>query len=161
MSVLRLTIVSFIFWILGSTSLYAEGLTLVRTHAKPENVMLSLQATLRGYGYKIAHIQKCDGGLQSMGYKTDYYKVVFFGKPEEVRKLTKKYPQLIPYLPLKIAIFAENDDTLLTAVNPVGLSDFFADEEVKTQLRRWRNDIKAIFSEVRQLHVFDEEELQS
>lgn len=161
MNILRLTLVSFIFWMLGSTSLYAEGLALVRTHAKPENVMLSLQTTLRGYGYKIAHIQKCDGGLQNMGYKTDYYKVVFFGKPEEVRQLTKKYPQLIPYLPLKIAIFAENNDTLLTAVNPVGLSAFFADKEVKTQLKRWRNDIKAIFSEIRQLHAFNEEELQS
>jgi uncharacterized protein (DUF302 family) len=158
---LRIIIASFLLWVLSSTSLYAEGLALIRTHAKPENVMLSLQETLRGYGYKIAHIQKCDGGLQGMGYKTGYYKVVFFGKPEEVRKLTKKYPQLIPYLPLKIAIFAEKNDTLLTAVNPVGLSDFFADEEVKTQLIRWRNDIKAIFSEVRQLHVFNEEELQS
>jgi uncharacterized protein (DUF302 family) len=146
-----------IFWLFSSTAIYAEGLLLVRTQAEPESIMVSLQTALYGYGYKVAHIQKCDGGLQGMGYETDYYKVVFFGKPEEIRKLTKKYPQLLPYLPLKIAIFAENNDTLLTVVNPAELVDFFEDQEVKTQLRRWSNDIKAILSEVRQLHMLDKE----
>lgn len=155
MKSIRLMLVAMILWLFSSTLLYAEGLLLVRTQAKPENIMVSLQTALYGYGYKVAHIQKCDSGLQGMGYKTDYYKVVFFGKPQQVRKLTKKYPQLLPYLPLKIAIFAEDDDTLLTVVNPAELAVFFEDKELKTQLRRWSNDIKAILSEVRQLHLLD------
>jgi uncharacterized protein (DUF302 family) len=148
-------IASVMFWLFSSTFAYAEGLLLVRTQADPENIMMSLQTALYGYGYKVAHIQKCDGGLQGMGYKTDYYKVVFFGKPEEIRRLTKKYPELIPYLPLKIAVFAEKNDTLLTAVNPAELAHFFEDKELKTQLRRWSNDIKAILSEVRRLHLLE------
>jgi len=149
MNKIRLIIISIVFSLFSHSILYAEGLFLVRKHAKPEDVMLKLQSKLTEYGYKIAHIQKCDGGLEGMGYKTDYYKVVFFGKPKEVRKLSKKYPQLIPYLPLKIAIFSEKEDTLLTAVNPGALTMFFQDEEIKVQLLRWKNDIKAILAEVR------------
>ena len=119
-----------------------------RSAQEAEVTMQILQETLEKYGYTIAHVQRCDGGLSEFDYKTDFYQVVFFGRVEEVRSLTAKYPEMVPFLPLKIAVFAEGKETILTAFNPVDLSVFFDDPVVNKQLLNWATDISAIFSEV-------------
>jgi hypothetical protein len=67
-----------------------------------------------------------------------------------VRRLTSSYPQLIPYLPLKITLFAEQDETLLTTFDPTLLTELAADEQFRIQAMRWRSDIIAIFDELRE-----------
>ena len=94
-------------------------------------------------------LQLCDGGMTDFGYKSDFYRVVFFGKIEEVRTISESYPELVAYLPLKIAVIAEADETLLTVLNPETLAPFFADQAVQTQLGRWRSDLVSILSDVR------------
>ena len=132
-----------------SGSSLALPMMMARSTQSAEITMETLQQALVDYDYTIAHEQRCDGGLSDFDYKTDYYRVVFFGKIEEVRKLSSKYPELIPYLSLKIAVFAEGEETVLSAFNPVDLSEYFYAPELNVQFMRWYNDINAIFNDIR------------
>jgi hypothetical protein len=74
--------------------------------------------------------------------------VVFFGRIEEIRDYAEKYPILIPYLPHKIAIFAEEDETLLVTANPERL--FPTDDPgLKAIVKQWHEDLQAIFEDMR------------
>ena len=127
---------------------YAENMIMLRVNNSYDHVMIALKDKLVEYSYKVAHIQKCDGGLHSMGYESDDYKVVFFGKLKEVRYLSEKYPQIIPFVPLKVAVIKEADSVVLVALNPSSLTPYFKEKELSTQFRRWENDIRAIFNEI-------------
>lgn len=109
------------------TPVRADQLLLVRSHQAFPEAMASLQAGIARRGYKVTRVQNVDIGLSHTGYRTDNYKVVFYGKPEEVAQLTAQHPELIPYLPLNLAIFAEGEDTLLVTSRPGVLADFFPD----------------------------------
>jgi len=134
--------------LLLSTKASAENLITMRINDNYDNAMIAIKSKLSEYGYKVAHIQKCDGGLTQMGYITDEYKLIFFGKLKEVRSLSKKFPMIIPYLPLKIAVIKEQDSVVLVALNPTTLSMFFKEKELQTQFGRWENDLRAIFNEI-------------
>ena len=127
-----------------------DRLLMMRSSQSFPETMLALQRTLGEYGYTISRVQRVDIGLTSSGFETDKYRIVFFGKPEEVRQLSEKHPQLIPYLPLKITLFAEQEETLLTTFDPGLLTALVADEEFRSQTLRWRSDIIAIFDELRE-----------
>lgn len=127
-----------------------DRLLMMRSSQSFPETMLALQRTLGEYGYTISRVQRVDIGLTSSGFETDKYRIVFFGKPEEVRQLSEKHPQLIPYLPLKITLFAEREETLLTTFDPGLLTALAADEEFRSQTLRWRSDIIAIFDELRE-----------
>jgi len=127
----------------------AEGLLMARSAEQAEVSMSVLQDALKSYGYTIAHVQKCDGGMEEFDYKTDYYRVVFFGKIEEVRPIIDKHPEMAAYLPLKITVFAENQESVLVALDPLQLTAFFNDAELSIQFVRWHNDLRAILDEVR------------
>ncbi len=129
-----------------------QTLVMARSHAKASHVMDVLKETLPEYGYSIAHTQRCDGGMAEFHYKTDFYRVVFFGKLEEVRGILAKHPEMSPYLPLKIAVIAENDETVLASMDPRALSAMFPeDAALHLQFERWYNDIQAMLEEMRQL----------
>ena len=126
----------------------AENTLMMRTDYPFERAIGILQQTLGEYGYQVAHVQRCDGGMSDFGYKSDFYRVVFFGKIEEVRRLSAKYPELVPYLPLKILLFAEKDETVLVALNPLELANYFDSRELQVQFQRWHSDVRAIFAEL-------------
>ena len=69
--------------------------------------------------------------LERRDFKSDMYRVVYFGKYEEVRRATASHPTLIPFLPLNITIFAEGDQTILVASHPQALRQFFPDATLK------------------------------
>lgn len=127
----------------------AETILMARSHEKYSVVIDKTKKTLEGHGYTVSHEQRCDGGLKKFGYNTDTYRVLFFGKPEEVRYLSKTYPALIPYLPLKLAVYAEGDDILVASFNPEAYSLFFPQKELKIQFSRWKSDLDSIFKEIR------------
>jgi uncharacterized protein (DUF302 family) len=128
---------------------YADGMIMGRVAMKAEIVLEYVKSSIEEHGYSIAHLQLCDGGMTDFGYKTDFYRVVFFGKIDEVRMITAHYPELVSYLPLKIAVIAEKDETLLTVLNPEALIPFFDDERIQIQLGRWHSDLVSIFGDVR------------
>lgn len=127
----------------------AEDLIMVRSVLDFPEAMLALQASIAAHGYKVSRVQRVDVGLTGMGYKTDKYRVVFAGKIEEIRQFTDKAPQLTPYLPPKISIFAEGDQTVLVTMNPQQYGEIAGDAIDPTIFDRWESDLRSIFSDVR------------
>lgn len=127
----------------------SNQLLMMRSKQSFPETMLALQNTLVDYGYTITRVQRIDIGLTGMGYDTDKYRVLFFAKPEEFRKTVDKYPDLVAYLPLKSAIFAELDETIITFTDPTNLQFIYESAELKLLTRRWRSDIIAIMDELR------------
>jgi uncharacterized protein (DUF302 family) len=127
-----------------------DQLLMMRSAQGFPETMLALQNSIAEYGYTLSRVQRVDIGLTGSGFTTDKYRIVFFGKPEEVRHLSATYPQLIPYLPLKITLFAEGDETLLTTFDPELLTTLAPDDAFRQQAMRWRSDIIAIFDELRE-----------
>lgn len=128
----------------------AEQLLIVRSSQAFEEAMSTLQGAISGAGYKVARVQRVDIGLEGHGYHSDKYRVVFYGKAEEIAQLSAKYPELIPYLPLNVAIFAEGDNTILTTNRPGVLEEFFPAPELKAVFARWEKDLIRILDEVRE-----------
>jgi hypothetical protein len=112
----------------------AETTLLTRTAYPFERAMGILQQTLAEYGYQVAHVQRCDGGMADFGYKSDLYRVVFFGKIDDVRQLSARYP--------------EQQETVMVALNPLELANYFEGRELQVQFQRWHSDLRAIFAEL-------------
>ena len=127
---------------------YAQNILTVRSAQNFERSMASLKSSIESHGYRVSHVQRCDSGLTGLGYETDRYRVVFFGKLDEVRQLSADHPGLIPFLPLKIALFAEGDETIISSINPTSLGEFYRDAELEVQFRRWENDLRSILREL-------------
>lgn len=134
-------------WIAFST--HASDLLTVRSSQSFEEAMSTLQAAIVGHGYKVSRVQRVDIGLTSKGYQTDKYRIVFYGDPNEFDRLTATYPQLIPYMPISVAIFAEGDNTIVSAARPSLLGQFYADPALKPVFARWEKDLVEIFDEIR------------
>ena len=132
----------------NSQALVTGEMIMVRSSESFPETMSLLQEAIKGHGYQLSRIQRVDVGLTKKGYKTDKYRIVFFGKGEQIQHLSSKYPQLIPYLPLKIAIFAENDNTILISVNPTIYNDLFNLPELKPVYEKWLKDITLILNAV-------------
>ena len=122
----------------------AQNILTVRSAQEFEHSMTTLQASIEDHGYRVSHVQRCDSGLTGLGYETDRYRVVFFGKLEEVRQLSSRHPELIPFLPLKIAVFAEGEETIISSINPSSLGKFYTDGKLGIQFKRWENDLRSI-----------------
>jgi len=127
----------------------AEDLLMARAPMTFPEAMLKLQNTLKKYHHTLSRVQRVDIGLTSKGYKTDKYRIVFYGQADEIHQLADQYPQLIPYLPHKIAIFAEEEDTMLVAVNPEMLIET-DDPQLQAILKKWHTDLQLIFKDMRE-----------
>ena len=149
-SVKRITLV--IFLCLAYSIVNAAHINMVRIKNTFPETMLRLQEVIKQHGYQLSRVQRVDIGLTQSGYQTDKYRVVFFGKHDELRWLIKNHPELIPYLPLKIAIYAENKDTILAIYNPDIL---FEAKSGKLQeiIQRWEKDLESMFREMRQFEA--------
>ena len=128
----------------------ADELLMIRSSQNFEDAMTTLQSSIAEHGYKVTRVQRVDVGLEAKGYKTDRYRIVFYGKPGEIEALVAKYPKLIPYLPLAIAIFAEESNTLLTTARPALLKQFYPEPELKPIFERWEKDLVEIMDDVRE-----------
>jgi len=127
----------------------AEELLMARTKQSFPEAMLKLQETILKLGYKVSRIQRIDIGLTKSGYETDKYRIVFFSTEKEVAEVSKKYPHLVPYIPWKIAIFAEQQDTLLVSADPIQFSNKKYPGADK-YLLKWKKDTQNIMQILRQ-----------
>ena len=130
------------------TTAQADGLMMVRTKQSFPEAMLKLQETIDKFGYKVSRVQRIDIGLTASGYATDKYRIVFYANEKEVADVSKKYPHLIPYIPWKIAIFAEQEDTLLVSANPMEFSNKNYPGADK-YLLKWKRDTHKIMDVLR------------
>lgn len=138
-----------VFLVLITASSYAEELLMVRTTQNFPEAMLKLQDTIRNYNYNVSRVQRIDIGLTKSGYETDKYRIVFFADKKEISVITDNYPHLISHIPWKIAIFAEQQDTLLVSADPMQFSDKKYPGADK-YLLKWKEDIRKIFNELRE-----------
>ena len=122
---------------LWSSNLWAEDLLMARSTQSFPEAMLTLQEAIAAQGYTLSRVQRVDIGLTASGFTTDKYRVVFLGKAAEQAYLSEHYPELIPYLPLKIAVFAEDKDTLLVTANPIQFRNFYPEAELQPYFQRW------------------------
>ena len=134
--------------ILFSNNSFADDLLMARTEQSFPEAMLKLQEVIKKQGYTVSRVQRIDIGLTASGYQTDKYRVVFFGKYKQINDLIDRYPHMIPYLPLSIAIFAEEEETLLVAASPRQFEDKKY-PELNQILEGLEDDMQAIFTMMR------------
>lgn len=124
----------------------AEQLMMVRVKQSFPETMLKFQEVIKEHGYQLSRVQRVDIGLTNMGYQTDKYRIVFFGKLEQNRWIIEKHPELIAYLPIKVAIYAEEQDTLLVAANlEILINAQDQDPQLKKIVSEWERDIRSMF----------------
>jgi hypothetical protein len=143
----KIIISFFLFFVIATSQ--AEQLIMARTKQNFPEAMLKLQETILNFNYKISRVQRIDIGLTASGYATDKYRIVFFGTEKEIAFISNKYPHLIPYIPWKIAIFAEQQDTLLVAADPMQFSNKKYPGADK-YLLKWKKDIQKIMDILRE-----------
>ena len=137
-------------FVLPAQAIITGELIMLRS-AKPYDVaMESLQTAIKKQGFAVTGIRQVDEGLAKRGYKSDKYRIVFFEKTDEVAELKKRYPEMSPYLPLKIVIFAEAGETLLVTSDPAVYIDLFPDPRLQDLFRRWHEEVVGIMKEVEQ-----------
>jgi len=138
-------------WISFTTAAASERLvTLVRIAQPFPETLEVLKTAIAQQGYTVTRVQKVDYGLEKLGFETDEYQLVFFGKTAEILRLPKQQPDLIPFLPLKIIIFAEGLDTLLLSDNYISLAKMYNDSALTQIFHTWRSDVQKIFINVKQ-----------
>lgn len=130
-------------------------LIMLRSERPFEQSMESLLAAIRQQGYSIAGIRSVDRGLEESGYKSDKYRIVFFEKQDEIAALIKRYPEMLPYLPLKIVIYAEADETLLVTSDPAVFIDLYPDPRLRDMFRRWHDEVVNIMKQVQDVPATD------
>jgi uncharacterized protein (DUF302 family) len=128
--------------------LAAEEMIMIRSMLPFPEAMLALQESITAHGYTVSRVQRIDVGLTGMGYKTDKYRVVFAGKIDEIRELTSLSPELTPYLPPKVSIFAEGEQTILVTINPTIYAEIAGDAVDPVIFDRWESDLRSIFYDV-------------
>lgn len=129
---------------------FAADLLMARVSRMFPEAMTLLQSAISSRGYTVTRLQQVNENLERRAFKSDMYRVVYFGKHEEVRRATARNPELIPFLPLNITIFAEDDETILVASHPQTLREFFPDPELIPLFDRWEQDMVDIMDELRE-----------
>ncbi len=109
--------------------------------------MMKLQRAIEANGYRFSRVQRVDYGLRKRGYDIPPYRIVFFGKPEQIRFLSVAQPELLPFLPLKIIIYQEGDNVVLLAANPSTLARFYRGKDVAGVFETWGRDIRKILAD--------------
>jgi uncharacterized protein (DUF302 family) len=144
--------ITVILWALFGLSLpaAADGLLMVRMDKQFPEAMALLQSAISSRGYTITRLQQVNENLERREFKSDMYRVVYFGKHEEVRQVTAAHPELIPFLPMSVTIFAEGDQTILVASHPQTLHGFFPAADLKPVFDHWEKDITEIMDELRE-----------
>ncbi len=148
MKIIHILFLAGLFFTSQVQAVVTGELIMIRSSEAFPETMALLQSAIHKQGYELSRIQRVDVGLSKKGYKTDKYRIVFFGKGKQIQQLSARYPQLIPYLPLKIAIFAEEENTILISTNPSIYNDLFNIPELKPVLEQWQRDIIEILKSV-------------
>ena len=139
-----------LFLIASSAQAITNDMMMLRMHMKADMAIEYLKSALEQRGYAIAHTQKCDGGMHSFGYTTDFYRSIFFGKGAEAREISKAHPDFVSYIPLKMTVVAEREETVMSIVNPHVFDRFYSDDPMMLQyFKNWHHDILSIFSDLR------------
>lgn len=129
-------------------SAIADDLIMRRIGMTFPETMSALQSSIVEEGFKVSRVQRVDIGLTSSGYNTAEYRIVFFMREDVVHDIVKQHPELIPFLPLKITIFAERSETMLVTLNPMKLDEFFPNLKMAKTFTQWNVEVNRILDRV-------------
>jgi len=139
---------SLIIFVTYSVNVYSDELLMTRSTEDFPEAMLMLQSLIKEHGFTPSRVQRVDIGLTKSGYQTDKFRVVFFGKADEIKRITTQLPELIPYLPLKISIFAEGGQTILVTLDPMSFDRMYPNSNLTPVFKHWAKTIKSIFNKI-------------
>ncbi len=120
---------------------------LTRIQHRFDTTLEIMKTVLQKNGFRVAHVQRCDGGLKEMGYETDKYRVIFFGRFREVREVSQKHAELIPFIPFKLLVYAEGDETVVSTLNPESLKGKVSDPGIAAKLKAWKKEFIEILEQ--------------
>ena len=129
-------------------SALADDLIMRRIAMTFPEAMNSLQTSIAEEGFTVSRVQRVDIGLTSSGYNTAEYRIVFFMRPDEVHHIVEEHHELIPFLPLKITIFAEGSETIVVTLNPLKLNEFFPHLKMEKEFSEWSDQVVNILDRV-------------
>jgi hypothetical protein len=132
-----------------SGTLLANDLLMVRSQLPFPNAQPRLEAEINALGYFTSNADRVDINLVSVGFTHDIYRVIAYGKPEEIRFLANNYPELTPFLPPQIVVFGERNESLLVALSPLYLADYFQQPELVVIFKQWDKDLQTILENLR------------
>ncbi len=124
-----------------------EKILVTRVQHNFDETLDIIRHVLYQNGFTVAHIQRCDGGLKEMGYETDKYRVVFFGRLPEVREISQSHAELIPFLPFKILIYAEGKESVVSILNPESLIPMVKDKSLTSRFETWKKEFVQILQQ--------------
>lgn len=150
MSRLSKSVAAIVLGVLLAAPAAAADLLMARVNRLFPEAMTLLQSAISSRGYTVTRLQQVNENLERRDFKSDMYRVVYFGKHDEVARATARNPELIPFLPLNITIFAEEDETILVASHPQTLREFFPDPVLAPLFDRWEKDMIDIMDELRE-----------
>lgn len=145
MNRIRYAFLAALFLWLAVPAQAAQDLVIARSPRPFPEAMAGAQQAITDSGYRVVRVQRVDVGLSSSGFKTAEYRLVFFGRAQEMQELPRIAPELMAYMPLKMVIFAEGETTVMVMQNPAMLSRLFPQKELQPYFQRWEKDVRALF----------------
>lgn len=128
----------------------ASNLMMVRSKLPFVQAENLLKAQIEAHGYTVSSAKRIDIDLVAIGMTKGAYRVVQFGKPNEIKKLTNEFPEMIPFLPLQVVIFAEWEETLFVTLSPSFYSQIAPQGNLASIYTRWAQDLGSILNMMRQ-----------
>ena len=135
-----------IILLLGQTSPASakEGFLTSRCNNTYPEAMSFVQEQLVKRGYTVSRVQHVDKGLKARGYESLRYRVVFFGKSDEISMIKSQYPALIPFFPLNITVYEEKDHVGISVMDPMTIQQLYTEDMLKNKFSQWSQDVRAI-----------------
>jgi uncharacterized protein (DUF302 family) len=128
----------------GSARAQDEHLLTATTSKSFPEAMTVLQDAIVSQGYKVTRVQRVDVGLGKAGYTSAKYRVVFYGKPTEVRHILAQSPEAASFVPLAIAIYEDGSAVKFVAERYSLLHDAPEAKGISQYLDRWESDTRRI-----------------
>ncbi len=72
---------------------------------------------------------------------------MFFGKYDEMKKMSKKYPEIVPFFPLRVTVMEEGAHTLMIVTPPITLLPLVQTNEERMTIFSCQEDIKSILKQ--------------
>lgn len=127
---------------------HAEEVLTVRSNSDFATTLVKINDLIDENNYKVTITQRCDFGLGEAGFKTDEYRIVFFGKLAEVRAISGQYPELAPFLPLRISVIAEDQQAIVASLNPSLFLETVKQPKLIKIINQWQKDVKKILARI-------------
>lgn len=146
----KLAFIGLVGCILFSLPAQANNLMMARSKLPFSEAETQLKAQIEAHGYTVSSTKRIDIDLVAIGMSEGAYRVIQFGRPAEIEKLTRMYPEMIPFLPLQIVIFAEWEETLFVTLSPSFYAQIASQSDLIPIYTRWAQDLGSILNMMRE-----------